>query len=1114
MGQYQKHLYGSTLYGKMNVFYGQYETEVFDAQEKFTGKINHTISAILPYATYKPDEYETTLSGIWDINSSHQAVTDTSTSTFQFKASGRSFEVFYVTQQHGTQTLHLTLTKEDGTVLYSQDVNTYSLSAPSVKSYKFPLVPFDSFNSYIVNGSLTAGASYGFTLDSFKIVSADIGVEIRGSADKSTWTTYESVTSTYTQTGTTDSWTITGTTTNTYTTVRYIQARLTLVTSEQTSAPTVQRIVCQSGSSNLRTKNGIWYGIFDMAKVAAAESTRVGHTVTFKQTNAIRWDENVPDGTSLTIRSSSSYENQLYGPVSAPYKKNVKRLRLKDGITEHSVLIGPITPVPDNPDPTDPKRFWTVKGWTEWNDLSYMPKDASDITVNYIFSSTSTDVENGANLLQNVLNPMTYAQDGTANKLTFKPQDFYVTIKMQIPEGKATPVVDLLNLYCDIDYSEPVAVEDKVITALDNNGTGRLKLQNISNTTFTPPPTTNESAYNVTAITDAGLTYNLTDKTNRPTDVKVFYLSKEMDTKDPLNTTSVSEQIYAKVFVASLPGQPGVLKSYQYNGGGVQYLVSRQEEMPSDFTPILDKNKQYKYHLTNGWPDESHIVQLGETLQDIADMHATTVADIQAEMKSKKLTIQYDSKGNLVVGKKIFLPNISVNPNVTQTFSDGTTYTTKSAHNARLLGLADTSSDIITIQIPTLVSTQATGYGYTDWISEEKIYDGFINFDDIRGAYIRTQYNTTNASSFERTWKVLKAQTYSSIAKQFDVDVNDLMARNNNEPLVVGMTIIIPPNIILPYIAQGVELDDNPYIIEIVDNSVHKKDGTPLDKMVIPIIWKTVTDGTKTKTIPLDIHYRTSNPVTVNIVRGDVANDLDALKHHGVVAITQVTNKTTNMDYIPNQDYKLNGDYIDWTPATDLSREPAKNETYSVTYTYQEVDYVVVQLDTTYVEETGVDLVWRSPETKVLDGICSPGNDSMVQLPAMNTFTGYGELTVKDYDYVVEDNDLWVETSVVQYNGKPYVLGSLKNRNPKENWFPLITPGFYYLKEDEYYLYSEILETPLEEKEIPIAKNVMYVPTDKDMGIRLEPKRTNFVTNSTFNTKDWKTAGTFNFKTV
>lgn len=1078
MGQYQKHLYGSTLYGEIAAFFGQYTTQVFDAEEPFTGKIEHTLTCQLPYATYRADTYETDLIGSWTLNANKQAISGAATDTFKFLASGRIFEFKYLYQKTKAQTIHLELKKKDGTVVQQYDVNTYSLTSTGVGTYVFSDVPYET---YTLEGKITSGGDIPFTLDSFRVLTSDVSVEMRASSDLKTWTEWEEVSNTYSMTN--NVWKIKGTSTSTYTGVRFAQARLTLITSEQTSAPVVDKVELLAGDSSLRETDGIWTAVLNMESIASASAKK------FAKATKIRWTANEPANTTMTIRSSSTPIGEFFGAITAPYRKNTKRLRLKDATAKHSVVIGPI-------DPTRGKDFWKVLEWREWFDYSYLPKDTTGVKVTYIFSKTKKDREDPGNLLQKIEQPMT-----TENKkLLFSPQPFYVTIVMEKMAQKGTPVVDMVNLYSNIEYKESIPVEDKVTSAVDNENKGFTRLQAVSDIVFKEPKTTNELPYNVDSISNVAVDYVLTDATRRPTDVYLYYKSEEKLGARSNRTQNKADEIYAQVIVRKLElGQKtGVLEHFQYSGGSVQYLRPHTEEMSPDFTPSLLNSKKYKYYIINGWPQESHVVQTGEKLEDIANMYGVDLS----ELKQVNPKIQYGQDGSLSAGQILLLPNHSLNENIKVQFENNSVYTLKSSHNGRLDKVTDLSSEKVVASVPT-----SPTHNYVDWVSEEKIYDGVINHNDIRGAYIRTQYHRPNSTSLERPYIVSAGDTWDSIAKKFEISVDDLKVKNPVE-LKEGIMLTIPPNILLPEIPQGVEFEGAmPYELVIVDNSVHKKDGSPLDKSWIPVDWQG-------KHMPITVVYKTSSPVTVEITRGSVRNDKDALAHNQVIQIL-ACKKADGTPYQPWDtdlqigDYKLNGDYIDWSPAKDESREPLEGEKYFVTYTHKEVDYATVQLDTTYLEETGVDFVWRSPEIKVLEGICSPEQDVYIPLPDMSTFDNYGDRGIKDYEYLVEDNDLWVETSVVDYQGKPHILGTMKNRNPKENWHPRIKTGFYYLKEDEYYMYSESLVTELKDKDVPIAKNVIY----QDGTIVIEPKRENFISNSTLENKTWKTAGTFTFKT-
>ena len=48
----------------------------------------------------------------------------------------------------------------------------------------------------------------------------------------------------------------------------------------------------------------------------------------------------------------------------------------------------------------------------------------------------------------------------------------------------------------------------------------------------------------------------------------------------------------------------------------------------------------------------------------------------------------------------------------------------------------------------------------------------------------------------------------------------------------------------------------------------------------------------------------------------------------------------------------------------------------------------------------------------------------------------------------------------------------MNGEDPHRNWYPTIQTGFYYLNDQEYYMYSEPVETTFKEKDVPILKNV------------------------------------------
>lgn len=150
-----------------------------------------------------------------------------------------------------------------------------------------------------------------------------------------------------------------------------------------------------------------------------------------------------------------------------------------------------------------------------------------------------------------------------------------------------------------------------------------------------------------------------------------------------------------------------------------------------------------------------------------------------------------------------------------------------------------------------------------------KIYTGVINANDIRGEFVRTQFNLSTLADFNREYVVIEGDTWESIATKYDIHVQDLKVANDSiEELKVGSIIIIPPNIILPALAPEAEFENAmPYEISIIEDSVHKKNGVRIDESFVPIDW----NG---KHLPLEVTYRTSELLTAEMVRGADANGM------------------------------------------------------------------------------------------------------------------------------------------------------------------------------------------------------------------------------------------------
>ncbi|MES9681808.1 LysM peptidoglycan-binding domain-containing protein [Gottfriedia acidiceleris] len=1098
MAQYKRNFYSSSLYGRIKAFYGEYLTEIFDAQEPFSSRIDANIEAQLPSTFYEATDIEFTRIDPtkWTVSGT-DIKTRTANTPVEFLATGDNVEVHVRLQNVGTQNIEVKLYKEElvsntytWVLKQTKSLNTLSLTNPgAVSKIVFDSFGFGDYKAVINALNTTADA----IIVGGRLRTSEFTLEVKTSSDKITWSNWENVPLTKLLLAD-PSYLITGQSTTSYSNIRYVQGKIVLLSSDNNSSPIIDRVELRSDDSGLYDPDGEYTVKIDMTQVATADGNRQ-----FKKVNKITFSQVQPQGTVLNIRSSSSRDNIFWGPITAPYRQNTKRLRLKRGVTNHSVTLGPI-------DEASKFNFAKTSALLNWDTQAFSPKDASNTKISYVFSKTKTNQKDPRNLLQLIDNPMN-EQNKT---IKFAPQPYFLTVEMTRSSVRGTPVVDIVDIYQNIRYREEVNVINKDVSAVDGTGTGIKSLQKISDYNFSYPSTSNQIPFNQQQITSAQQRYELVDNTKRPSDVMVYFKSEEGVGSRTNKSTSASDQVMAKAIQRKQDqGETtGVLMHYQYGAGKVQYLRPYERELDSTFTPSLLKDNKYRYYIQNGWPSEIHKVINGQSLNDVAEMYNTTVDAINSINDDFLL----NEDGTLVANQFILIPNTSNNPDVSLLFGNGTPYTQKSSHNALYdkehgMTVTDFSSEVIDVKVPV-----QPPIGYVDWVSEEKIYNGVINANDIREEFVRTQYNLTDHSDFDRSYTVLNGDTWESIASKYDIHVQDLkMANDTIEELEVGKVIIIPPNIILPELAPEAEFENNfPYEISIIEDSVHKKNGVRVDDSFIPIDW----NG---KHLPMEVTYRESDILTAEMVRGSDANGKDPLPLSDVTTIVSVKKGAVTYhlwsDVLKTGDFKLTNNYIDWSPSQAGVLEPAAGDAYTVTYKRREVDTVKVQLDTTYFEKMGTDIVWRSPEVKVFDGICTPTEDFKLELPAPSTFEGY-DVIYKNIGYVIEDNDLWVETKIQDIDGKKYLVGTLNGKDPAKNWHPTINTGYYYLKEQENYLYSEPIKTVLDEKELPTADNIEYVNSPTGIAALLSPTSQNMIKDSVMETTAFKKSVAFSSNSI
>lgn len=1093
MAQYQKPFYSTSFYGRLNAFVGEYETEVFDAQEVFTSDIHCEIKAQLPSVFYSGSAREIKYDSDWNLVGD-ELQTNASNATIEMEAAGDYFEAHIRYQDVENHKVLIELYQEDiidGKVNWvKKEEILFDTYAPtkvgSIEKVKFNTYGFTNHKIVVKTKSVWNKATITFV--GFSLQATNVYLRLRAADYRKEWTEYQDIQLAQTMSG---SIAYLNGISGIFEDVRYIQGLLVLMSSDNQASPTVEGIEFHSSHSELYDYDGEYTVEIDVSKIVDANNK------VFKKVSKIKWEESTPVGTELVVRSSSSYDGVFWGAISAPYSKSANRIRLKKGVQKHNLTIGPID---------ESTRFSHTKviSYNGLESESYFPKDEKGCSISYTFSRTRTNQKHPENLLQFIENPTR----GGAIPIEFTPQPYYLTVELERPPLKESPVIDLINIYQNIEYKEEVRVIDKDISGVDNLGTGIVPLQKISDYSFTFPNTENENEYNRLEIDRAEQSYLLSDYTDRPTDLMLYFESEKDQANRSNKTTNVNDVVLAKTIVRKIEqGETqGVVKHTQYSTGNVAFLRPVTKEMDSSFTPTLQKGKKYRYYIQNGWPDDIHIVVSKQTLLDIAMIYKCKVEEIE-NLNPDTLV---DDSEYLIVGQRLRVPNKTINERVSVTFANNKIYTEKSSHNAVFANAINEVVNDFSSENVEIFVVEQPDKGYVEWVSAEKIYKGVINLGDNREPFVRTQLARSTYSTLERKYTVQEEDTWEKIAQYFDVNVADLKYINTETDLVVGTVIKIPMTITLPEIPGEVEFDgERIYNISIIEDSVYKKTGEKLPESVIPIDWKG-------KHIPLTVKYRKdgSTELTAEIVRGANKNGMDALPHSQVREIISVTNKKTGEKYVPYSDalgtgdYLLFNNYVSWAPTEDTSLEPEAGETYVVTYTKEEVESVSVYLDTTYSEKIGADYAWRSPEIKIIEGICTPNKDFLVELPAPETYRSYSS-KYKDIGYVIEDNDIWVETSMREIDGKSYLYATLNGKDPAINWHPTIHPGHYYLREDEYYMYSEPLRTTISQKELPHTENVEYVTTEQGIGALLLPPSNNLIKDSVFEAKEKKTAYIF-----
>lgn len=1030
MAQYKSNFYGTSYYGDTNAFSGTYETAVILTEETLNDTFIASIKATLPDAVYTySDEEIVRVSGNWRMSDDNAfLMAETASAKLSFVGTCDRVIIKYQGRPNGaTVNVKVTTTIPGGTA--TEAVNT-SLNTHSALNANNELV-LDGleYGHQLVEITLPAGnpSSNFFYFKSITARVCSFTIETRATDDSLIWTEY--VKTTLSKAATTgNNYDITGESPS-YSDKNRIQVRVWMASSDNKISPIIQELDTFAGDTTRRTEDATFIARINMESVATA----IGQSFGFIR--KIDWTATVPTDTDLVIRTRSTDDDSKtrWSAKSVPYKKGIKRVKLKEGKNDGFIITPLINPASVNP-------YLRIDQWNDWKDVSFLPPDESDVRIAYSF------LDERNSILHEVNQPK-YTEDKRLFNTSVANKPYRLKIYLKRRFDKATPVVDYISLSSNLIYEQDNVIENYKFSSVDNQNSGEQMILDMADLTYDIPDE---------ATTP---TYTLIDKTERPLDVSL-YLDSTRTLAPSIAKSNITtlrlDKIWAKTKVNTTPkvaGSTGVPKHYQYGGGSVIYGNPDDTPMASSFTPPLVENREYRYFINSGW----------------LDPETNTIVDGSL---NANVDIYWDSEKALETEARI-------------------NTTDKSSHNGIVTANLDLSSENIISE----VSEEAT-WGEVEWISEEKVFFGACNLNDERGDYVRTHVTPESGNSVDSTYVVKSGDTYDTIAESFGIDPLDLRFSNNADLAaipVIGETLLIPSRIVLPKINPLASVGPNPYQIEIVYNSVRQGGKVVPENRI----------GTPTLSIGEEEVLIEKEEVT----RGNIANGVDFLKNAKVTEILGIWNIANDPVAAPNYqedlDYQLSGNSIDWGLVGDISTEPTIGATYYVSYKCLKPRSVTIRIGSQYQEEGGIDRVWRSPEVKAFTGVCAPRIDHKAVLPEASTWQGAASPEVEDLEYIIEDNDLWVKTwiSYDPAQNKFVATGSLQDRIPKDNWFPYIHTGYYYLGKDEYYLFSEPIVVEPEEKDVAKAANIDYVSGKYSNAALFQRSSKNLVKNSGFEVK-------------
>lgn len=1082
MAQFGKHLFGSSFFGKTATFDGKYESEVIDAGELFDGTISLALTATLPSVTYlatSPFLAYIKKETDWTFQN-EKATTIKNTASLKMAATGSRF-VLKAQTGAGRAMATVTLTNPETNTLISRSWDTSTIATLAIDV---------TYGDYILEIVPAATVSSPFTLVSIQVRVTAVGAEIRTAAQSTAFlqdkTDYITVPLSAALEGTSPA----------VTAKQFVQVRLHLSTSDSDVSPSVDRLFFSSGDISKYAANGYWYAAINLNNAATAVSK------TFKKAKRLEWSEEEDASATFVLRSTSLLNNSgtslpleseildasYWKAETAPYivKREgslygipYSRLSLGEagnGFAESATLSSVLRPV----SVSDGNFANTaLTAWKEWNDLAGMPTNTSGVSFRYEFYKEKEDYENGFAPVFRIGN-----NRSDVRSISLDPSDFseklWLRIVLERSANAQSPVIHYLDLTSELFYQSPkvLAQYKDTLSGLDNSANvvagsaqlpqtlGYKNLRNLTAALFNWPRKTDTLPENQERLEVNPRTIDLLFAPKYTNQVHLGFNNANLQKLQFTAAENPSFTVFAKTQAEEPHASTQSVVSnklffhYAMDGGTVNFPLTTKRELTTSFTPALLSGKKYRYRLSNGWPDESFMLHESMDWQAVSDWTGYAVEKIQ--LANPELQT-FQSK--LPLGTLVQLPNESLNRDVSLAFLSSNGYETEvSYQNGK-------TNDIIRANIP-----NGGAYQEFDWVSEEIIYTGILNPNGEKRAYIRTQKNGESERRSYLHPVIGIAVTAAELAERYGVQEEDIFLANQQKSVfAVGESVLIPGGLALPKIEPEVVYEgEHPYMVEIIPGSVKRtKDGKRLSD-------ESLLFGSDDEA-GLEYTLRESENKTANLTRGTLANGKETLPFSNVLTVVKIINPSNGTVYLPYQktggsemgDFILRDNAIDWSPVHAGSKEPAAGTDYTVIFRHGIVDTIKLVYTSNYSEKVATDRLWRSPELKKLIGTVSPERDSYLPLPAKDSFVGF-QPTFARLTYLVQDNDLWVQTGIREQEGVEMLYATLNGEDPKRNWHPEMQTGFYYLNDQEYYLYSEPVTRTYGETALPILEDVRY----------------------------------------